>query len=323
MKAILIDAPGASEVMRYGDAPDPIPAEGELLIRVAAAGVNRADLLQRAGAYPPPKDASPILGLEIAGEVVQGAGDFQRGDRVMGVVTGGGYADYAVIPSGMALRIPKPIATVDAAALPEAFLTAYLNMITLGGLRSGERILIHAGASGVGTAAIQVARIVGATILATAGSPEKCDLCRSLGAEITVNYKRESFLEAAQAVGGVDMILDFIGSPYWADNLAALRSGGRVLLIGFLGGSSGTLDLAPILTKSLTVRGTTLRRTPLSEKIALTRAFEAFAATHWARGELRPIIDSVFPLSEASAAHRRMMQHANLGKILLRTEQAE
>lgn len=320
MKAILIHEPGGPEVLYYGDAPDPQPAADELLVRVRATALNRADLLQRRGGYAPPPGASSILGLEIAGDVVQAAGDWKVGDRVMAVITGGGYAELATVPVGMAMPIPRAFTYHQAAAIPEAFLTAYLNLFTLGRLEAGETVLVHAGASGVGTAAIQLARETGARVFATAGTEEKCDFCRELGAELAILYTQESFREqvlAATDNRGVDVILDFVGAPYWNDNLAALAVGGRLMLIGFLGGSSGELDLGVILPKSLTISGTTLRRTPLSKKITLTKAFIEFAMPRFERDELRPVIDRVYSLQEAAVAHRYMAMNANIGKIIL------
>jgi tumor protein p53-inducible protein 3 len=321
MKAILFDQPGGPEVLRYGDTPDPRPGAGELLVRVRATAVNRADTLQRRGGYPPPEGASPILGLELAGEVVEGAGDWRPGDRVMAVVTGGGYAELAAVPAGMAMPIPERLSFEESAALPEAFLTAYLNLFTLGRLQGGEAVLIHAGASGIGTAAIQLARAAGTRVLATAGSDEKLARCRELGADVTINYKRESFRERvieATDRQGVNLVLDFIGAPYWDDNLASLAIDGRLALIGFLSGSRGQLDLGMIMGKRLNVFGTTLRRTPLPQKIALTEAFAAFALPRFDAGELRPVIDTVLPLEQAAEAHRRMEANSNIGKIVLR-----
>lgn len=323
MKAIVITQPGDPDVLRYDEAPDPRPDPGELLVRVRATAVNRADLLQRRGAYPPPPGASPILGLELAGEVVSGADAWQPGDRVMAVVTGGGYAELAAVPSGMAIRIPDRLSFEEAAAIPEAFLTAFLNLFTLGRLQAGEAVLIHAGASGVGTAAIQLARAAGARVLTTAGSDEKLARCRELGAEVTINYKRESFADRVREATdgqGVALVLDFVGAPYWEGNLAALALGGRLMLIGFLGGSRGQLDIGPILGKGLTVAGTTLRRTPLPQKTALTQSFAEFALPRFERGELRPVIDSVYPLAQAAEAHRAMEANANAGKIVLRVD---
>jgi tumor protein p53-inducible protein 3 len=240
---------------------------------------------------------------------------------VMAVVTGGGYAELANVPVGMAMRIPDTLSYEQAAAIPEAFLTAYLNLFTLGRLSAGESVLIHAGASGVGTAAIQLAKAAGARVFVTAGSEQKLAFCRDLGAELAIDYRNESFKErvlAATEKRGVDVLLDFVGAPYWNDNLAALAVDGRLMLIGFLGGASGDLNLGAVMAKRLTITGTTLRRTPLDQKIALTKAFSEFALARFDSGELRPVIDTVYPLREAAAAHRRMGDNANIGKIVLR-----
>jgi putative PIG3 family NAD(P)H quinone oxidoreductase len=320
MKAILFDQPGEPEVLRYDNVPDPQPGTDELLVRVHATAVNRADLLQRRGGYAPPPGASPILGLELAGEVVQPAGEWLIGDRVMAVVTGGGYAELTAVPVGMAIRIPARFSYQEAAAIPEAFLTAYLNMFTLGRLQPGEVILIHAGASGVGTAAIQLARAAGARVMVTAGSDEKLALCRELGAELAINYTSESFVERVQAASGgrgADVVLDFVGAPYWDSNMAALALGGRLMLIGLLGGSRGQLDLGMMMGKSLTVAGTTLRRTPLQQKVALTQAFSEFALPRFERAELRPVIDRILPIAQAAEAHRVLEANSNAGKVVL------
>lgn len=320
MRAVVFDQPGDPDVLRVGEAPDPQVADDELLVRVHATAVNRADLLQRRGAYPPPPGASPILGLELAGEVLRPAGPWRAGDRVMAVVTGGGYAELAAVPQGVALPIPDQFSYVEAAAIPEAFLTAFLNLFTLGRLQAGEAVLIHAGASGVGTAAIQLARAAGARVFATAGSAAKLARCRELGAELAINYRDEPFqarVSAATGGRGVDLVLDFVGAPYWEANLATLGVGGRLMLIGFLGGSAGRLDLGPILTKSLTVAGTTLRRTPLEHKVALSRAFAEFALPRFVRGELRPVIDTVYPLTQVAEAHRALEANRTAGKVVL------
>jgi tumor protein p53-inducible protein 3 len=318
MRAILFDAPGGPEVLYLGEAPDPQPGPDDLLIRVHATAINRAECLQRRGAYPPPPGASSILGLELAGEVVRPVGPWQVGDRVMAVVTGGGYAELASVPGSVALRIPESMSYAEAAAIPEAFLTAHLNLFTLGRLQPGETALVHAGASGVGTAAIQLARAAGAAVIATA-SAGKLELLRSLGAT-AVDYRAEPFAEAVQAATdgrGADVVLDFVGAPNWGGNMAALAQRGRLLLIGMLGGSQGQLDLGAIMAKSLTVTGTTLRRTPLPQKAALARDFAEFALPRFERGELRPIIDSTLSIAEAAEAHRRMEANANSGKIVL------
>jgi putative PIG3 family NAD(P)H quinone oxidoreductase len=320
MKAVLFDHPGDPDVLRYADAPDPQPGQDELLVRVHATAVNRADLLQRRGGYAPPPGASPILGLELAGEVLAPAGEWRAGDRVMAVVTGGGYAELAAVPAGMAMRIPERYSFQQAAAIPEAFLTAYLNLFTLGRLQPGETALIHAGASGVGAAAIQLARAAGARAIATAGSDEKLTLCRELGADPAINYKTEPFQDrVAAATGGrgADVVLDFVGAPYWEANMAALAQRGRLMLIGFLGGARGQLDLGAIMGKSLTVAGTTLRRTPLPQKIALTQAFAEFALPRFERGELRPVIDRVVPIAQVAEAHQTLEANSNAGKVIL------
>jgi tumor protein p53-inducible protein 3 len=320
MKAILFDQPGDANVLRYDDTPDPQPGADELLVRVHATALNRADLMQRRGGYAPPPGASPILGLELAGEVVQPAEGWSVGDRVMAVVTGGGYAELAIVPCGMAIRIPDRFSYQEAAAIPEAFLTAYLNLFTLGRLQPGEVALIHAGASGVGTAAIQLVCAAGARAIATAGAEEKLALCRELGAELAINYKTEPFAErvlAATSGHGADVVLDFIGAPYWDSNMSALALGGRLMLIGFLGGARGQFDLGALMGKSLTVASTTLRRTPLPQKIALTQAFSAFALARFESGDLRPVIDRVLPLAQAAEAHRALEANSNAGKVVL------
>ncbi|MEN9934449.1 MAG: hypothetical protein RLZZ387_1028 [Chloroflexota bacterium] len=320
MKAILFDQPGGPEVLRYDDTPDVTAAPGELLVRVRATAANRADVLQRRGGYAPPPGASSILGLELAGEVLEPAGAWRAGDRVMAVVTGGGYAELATVPEGMALPIPQGLSFEEAAAIPEAFLTAYLNLFTLGRLREGEAALVHAGASGVGSAAIQLARAAGAKVFATA-SAGKLELCRAMGAEQAFDYRAGPFAEAVRAATGgrgVDVVLDFVGAPNWEGNLAALAPYGRLMLIGFLGGSRGQLDLGALMTKSLTVTGTTLRRTPLPQKTELTTAFAAFALPRFERGELRPVIDTVLSLDQATEAHALMEANRNAGKIVLR-----
>ena len=320
MKAIIVKKPGGADMLAYGDAPDPRPNADELLIRVRATAVNRADILQRMGLYPPPPGASDILGLEAVGEVVVPKAGWKVGDRVMAVVTGGGYAELAAVPSSQAMPVPSSLSFEEAAAVPEAFLTAYLNLFIKGGLRAGETVLIHAGASGVGTAAIQLAHAAGARVVVTAGTAPKRARCRELGADIAIDYKTESFAEKAiSATGGkgVDLTLDFIGAPYWENNLAALAVGGRLVLIGFLGASAGQLDLAPLLRKSLTVSATTLRRLPPAEKTKLIKDFAASALGRFERKELKPVVDSIYPLKDAADAHRAMEANRNIGKIVL------
>lgn len=323
MKAILVKKPGGPEELVYSDAPDPALKDGEMLVRVRATAVNRADVLQRRGFYPPPPGAPEILGLELAGDVVQPAGRWKKGDRVMAVVTGGSYAQLAAVPADQALPIPANSSYEQAAAIPEAFETAYLNLFNLGGLMSGDTVLIHAGASGVGSAAIQLARVAGARVFTTAGSDDKLKLCRELGAELAINYKQEKFRErvlAATGNRGADIILDFIGAPYWNDNLAAAARNARLMLIGFLGTTKGELDLGPLLQKAMTVAATTLRRLPPAQKVDLVQALSAFALGRFERGELKPVVDSVYSIEQAAEAHRRMESNQNLGKIVLKVD---
>jgi putative PIG3 family NAD(P)H quinone oxidoreductase len=321
MRAILFEKPGSPDQLFIGSAPAPKASPDELLILVRATALNRADLLQRRGLYPPPPGASPILGLEVAGEVIDDSGTWQRGDRVMAVVTGGGYAERCVVPAGMAMPVPQHLTWEQAAAVPEAFLTAFLNLFVLGRLQPGERALIHAGASGVGSAAIQLAKAHGAHVFTTVGTSEKADFCEALGAGRAIVYRQQNWREQIERLTGgegVHLILDCIGAAYFNDNLASLTEYGRLMLIGTLGGSVASLDLAPILPKSLTIAGTTLRRTPLERKTALVRQFIEHALPLFETGALRPVIDRVFDLAQAADAHRYMETNANMGKIILR-----
>lgn len=323
MKAITFATPGGPEVLEWKDVADQQAGPDELLVRVHVSAVNRADLLQRRGVYPPPPGGSPIIGLELAGEVVAPQGEFQAGDRVMAVVTGGGYAELAAVPIGMALRIPKELSFEQAGAIPEVFLTAYMNLFTFGRLQAGETALIHAGASGVGTAAIQLARAAGATVIATAGSDEKLARCRELGAAVAINYRQGAWAEQVRAATngrGVDVILDFVGAPYWDANLTASAIGGRIMIIGFLGGARGQLDLGAILAKNLTITGASLRNTPLARKSAINSDFAKFALPRFASGELQPVIDRTFALRDAAAAHQYLETNQNIGKLVLRVE---
>jgi len=323
MRAIVYEHEGGPEVLRLAEVPDPVPRRREILVRVRAVGVNRADILQRMGRYPPPPEASPILGLELAGEVIAvGEGCVRRraGERVMALVTGGAYATLAAVPEETAMPVPESLDWIEAGAVSEAFVTAWLNLFDLGALVAGETVLVHAGASGVGSAAIQLAREAGADVLATAGGDAKLELCRALGARVGIHRGREDFavvaLEAT-AGQGVHLILDFVGAPYWDANLRVLRRGGRLVLIGFLGGSAGQVDLGPLMRRSLTARGTTLRGMPLPEKAALVERFEKSTLPLLEAGRLRAVVDRTFPLAEAAMAHAYMGENRNAGKIVL------
>ncbi|MBD2846310.1 NAD(P)H-quinone oxidoreductase [Paenibacillus sp. IB182496] len=313
--------------LRIGEAPDPEPGPGELLVSIKATAVNRADLLQRIGKYPPPPGASDILGLEMAGVVEragEGAGPWRLGDRVCALLPGGGYAERAVIPAGMAIAIPERLGFEEAAALPEVFLTAYLNLFRLGRLTAGERVLIHAGASGVGTAAIQLAREAGAVPIVTAGSAAKLDACAALGAVCGINYKEERFADRVLAFTdghGADVILDPVGAAYWADNDRCIATDGRWVIIGGLGGYRvEQLDIRAFMGRRIQLNFSTLRALPQADKIRLTEQFAGFAAARLGDGRLRPVIDRVFDWTEAEQAHAAMKANANIGKLVLRVQ---
>lgn len=324
MRAIVIDQPGGPEVLRIGEVPDPVAGPGELLVRVRATALNRLDLMQRQGRYPLPPGAPETLGVEMAGEVVgwgDGVQGWSQGDRVCALLLGGGYAELVAVPAGMAIRIPATLSFEQAAALPEVFLTAYLNLFDLGGLRADDYALIHAGASGVGTAAIQLAREAGAQAIVTVGSAEKAARCRALGAVAALNYHEGPFepgvLEASGG-RGVDVIVDSIGAPYWEQNLNCLVTGGRLIILAMQGGGTLEVNLGAIQRKRLRIIGSVLRPLPLAEKVALTERFKAFALERLADGRLVPVIDRVYDLAEAPEAHRRMESNANIGKLVLR-----
>lgn len=319
MAAVVAPTAAATD-LRIEMVPTPQVAAGELVVEVAASALNRADLLQRRGLYPPPPGASNILGLEIAGSVVHAAGSWQVGDRVMAVVTGGGYGQYVTVPAAEALALPVGMSFTDAAALPEAFLTAWLNLVTLAAMQPGSGVFIHAGASGVGTAALQLARAWGVTTYTAAGDERKRDVCRAYGAAYVGDSRAGGHAAAVKAASGgrgVDIVLDMLGAPAWDDNCAMLAPGGTLLLLGFLAGAKGSVDLGPILTKSLVVKGTTLRRTPAAAKAALVASAGAWLGPRFADGTLRPVVDRVFSVADAAAAHLYMESNANIGKIVL------
>ncbi len=323
MQAITVSAPGGPEVLRLTTLPDPTPTAEQILVRVRATALNRADVMQRLGQYPPPPGESDILGLELAGEVeAVGAAvkDFAPGDRVFGLVGSGGYAEKAVIDARMAMPIPAGWSFAQAAAVPEVFFTAQETLFTLGGLKEGETILIHAAASGVGTAGIQMACETGARVLVTAGSADKIRRCIELGASAGCNYKEQDFAEWVKEVTtgqGVDVIEDFIGAAYWERNLRSLKTGGRLVLVGLMGGVKVEANLGLLMTKRLQIFGSVLRSRPLVDKIAITQRF----LTKWlpllAAGRIKPIIDRVFPFAQAADAHRYMEENRNFGKIIL------
>jgi putative PIG3 family NAD(P)H quinone oxidoreductase len=322
MRAIEIAGPGGPDVLRLVDRPVPEPRAGEVLVRVAAAGVNRPDIMQRQGKYPPPPGASDIPGLEIAGDIVRSTvGDLREGEHVCALVSGGGYAAFCAVPSVQCLRIPVGVSPDEAAAIPETFFTVWTNLFDRGGLRRGERALIHGGTSGIGTTAIQLGREFGATMFATAGSMEKCGACERLGAARAVDYRREDFVEAIRdATGGegVDVVLDIVGGEYLQRNLACLRLNGRLVQIGLMSDSKSTVDLRPLLQKRLTITGSTLRARTPEEKGAIARALEANVWPLLEPGRVRPVIHAAFPLARASDAHRLLESGDVIGKVVLR-----
>ncbi|WP_454685698.1 NAD(P)H-quinone oxidoreductase [Agrobacterium leguminum] len=325
MRFIDLPSHGGPEVMRLSHAPLPKPAKGEVLVKVEAAGVNRPDVAQRQGIYPPPKDASPILGLEIAGEVValgEGVTEFKVGDKVCALANGGGYAQYCTVPAGQALPFPKGYDAVKAAALPETFFTVWANLFQMAGLTEGESVLIHGGTSGIGTTAIQLAKAFGAEVYATAGSAEKCEACVKLGARRAINYREEDFAEVVKAETdgkGVDVILDMIGAAYFEKNLSALAKDGCLSIIAFLGGAvAEKVNLTPIMVKRLTVTGSTMRPRTVDEKRAIRDDLVAEVWPLLESGQLAPVINRVFTLDEVVEAHRLMESSNHIGKIVMR-----
>jgi NADPH2:quinone reductase len=323
MTVIAIRAPGAPEVLVPEQRPLPQPGDGEVLVKVAAAGVNRPDVMQRQGLYPPPKGATDIPGLEIAGEVAAlGAGvtRWKLGDKVMALVVGGGYAQYCLAHESHCLPIPPTLSITEAAAIPETFFTVWHNTFERGRLKSGETLLVHGGSSGIGTAAIQLAREFGARVITTAGSPEKCEACRKLGADPAINYKSEDFVaitKAATGGKGADVILDMVGGDYIERNYEAAAVEGRVVQIAFQGSPKATVDFRRIMLKRLIHPGSTLRARSVEDKGAIARAVEKHVLPLIAAGRVKPVIDSTFPLTQAAAAHARMETSAHIGKIVL------
>jgi len=323
MTVIAIRSPGGPDVLVPEQRPTPAPAAGEILVKVAAAGVNRPDVMQRMGLYPPPPGATDIPGLEIAGEVVArgaGANRWKDGDKVMALVVGGGYAEYCLAHESHALPILPSVSAVEAAAVPETFFTVWYNAFERGRLSAGETLLVHGGSSGIGTTAIQLAKALGARVIATAGSPEKCAACRELGADVAVNYKTEDFVAATKKATdgrGADVILDMVGGSYIERNYDAAAVEGRVVQIAFQDASHADVDFRRLMFKRLTHTGSTLRARAIADKAALARAVEDKVLPLIAAGRVKPVIDSTFPLREAAAAHARMETSQHVGKIVL------
>ncbi|MBE0452819.1 NAD(P)H-quinone oxidoreductase [Roseovarius autotrophicus] len=323
MHAVEIIEPGGPEVLMLTTRPRPVARAGEVVIRLAYAGVNRPDALQRAGSYAPPKGASDLPGLEGAGEIVAlgaGVSGWRLGDVVCALLPGGGYAEYVATPAAHCLPVPAGMDLKEAACLPETFFTVWSNVFQRGGLKGGERFLVHGGSSGIGTTAIQLAHAFGARVFATAGSAEKCAVCEDLGAERAINYRESDFVEVLRAEGGADLILDMVGGDYLPRNVRALADDGRLVQIAFLQGPKVELNFAQVMMRRLTITGSTLR--PQGD-LAKARIAEDLRAEVWPlleAGRIAPVIDSEFPLAEAAAAHARMETSAHIGKIVLRIQ---
>lgn len=323
MIAIGIKAPGGPDVLVPEERPVPVPGAGEILIKVEAAGVNRPDVAQRKGHYPPPKGATDIPGLEIAGEVValgEGATRWKIGDKVCALVIGGGYAEYCVAHESHALPVPAGFSMIEAAATPETFFTVWHNVFERGALKSGETVLVHGGSSGIGTTAIQLAKQFGARVIVTAGSDEKCEACRKLGADVAINYKTQDFVaetKAATGGKGAEVILDMVGGDYIERNYEAAGVEGRIVQIAFQGSPKATVDFRRIMLKRLHHTGSTLRSRSVEDKGLIAKAVAEQVVPLLAAGKVRPIMDSTFPLAEAARAHARMESSAHIGKIVL------
>lgn len=321
MTAIEISAPGAPDVLKPVSRPVPVPGDGEILIKVAAAGINRPDVLQRKGAYPPPPGASDLPGLEVAGTVAAvgpGVTRFKTGDTVMALLAGGGYAEYAVAPVPQCLAVPANLFMTEAAAIPETFFTVWTNVFGRGGLKTGETILIHGGASGIGTTAIQLARAFGARVIATAGTAEKCAACERLGAS-AINYKTEDFVARVQALvpGGLDVILDMVGGDYVARNLSLLKIEGKLVQIAFLKTPKVELDLSQVMRRRLWLTGSTLRPRSVAEKGEIAAELERHVLPLLAAGRVKPVVFKTFALRDAAQGHALMEADAHIGKIVL------
>lgn len=321
MRVIEISRPGGPEVLVPARRAEPVPGEGEIVIRVAWAGVNRPDALQRAGAYAPPPGASDLPGLEASGHVAAvgpGVTRWREGDAVCALLPGGGYAEYVTTPAAHALPVPDGMDLRAAACLPETFFTVWTNVFERGGLQAGERFLVHGGSSGIGTTAIQLAAARGARVFTTAGNDEKCAACTRLGAERAINYREEDFVEILRGEGGADLILDMVGGDYMPRNIKALANDGRLVQIAFLQGPKVELNFAEMMVRRLTITGSTLRPQSVAAKAHIAAALEAEVWPLLSSGRIAPVIDAEFPLEEAASAHARMESSAHIGKIVLK-----
>ena len=323
MRAVVITSPGEPDVLKLTEVPDPVPGPGEVLVEVAAAGVNRADVLQRMGFYPPPPGAPPYPGLECSGRISAlgpGVTVWQPGDEVCALLGGGGYAEQVAVPQGQLLPVPDGVSLVDAAGLPETACTVYATVFQQARLTPGETILVHGGAGGIGTIAIQLAKSFGARVICTAGTPAKLERCTELGADLAVSYVRDDFVSAVDVFTGgrgADVILDIVGGPYLARNVAALATGGRLLVVSTQGGSSAELDLQMLMRKRASILASTLRARPPADKAVIVAGVREQVWPLISAGRVRPVTDRVLPMADAADAHRALEQGTHVGKILL------
>lgn len=317
MKAITIIEPGGPEALEFSEVPDPVPAEGEVLVDVVAAGLNRADVMQRRGFYPPPPGASEYLGLEVSGRIAEAGQGFSKGQEVVALLAGGGYAERVAVPAGQVIPAPRGIDLISAAGLPEVAATVYSNVVMIAGLEAGETLLVHGGAGGIGAMAIQLAKARGARVIATAGNAEKCQKILELGADEAINYREQDFVEVAHRYRGANVILDVMGASYLERNLEALALGGRLVVIGLQGGSAAELNLSVLMGKRASVIGTTLRTRPSQEKSAVMEQVRQVVWPLVAQGLIKPSIGATFRLDQARQAHEYFDSGEHQGKILL------
>jgi len=326
MRQVAVREPGGADMLSIAEAPLPIPKSGEVLVRVAWAGVNRPDIAQRAGSYPPPADASPILGLEVSGTVVACAADVTQwkvGDEVCALVAGGGYAEYCVAPASWCMRIPPELSLREAAGVPENYFTVWHNVFDRAHLKAGESLLVHGGSSGIGLTAIQLAKAFGAAVFTTAGNADKVAFCKGIGADHAIDYRTQDFVaEIATITGkrGVNVVLDMVGGDYIEKNLKVLAYDGRLSIIAFQKGSRVECDWVLIMAKRLTVTGSTMRRSPYERKTAIARALQSDVWPLFGDGKLKVVVDSTFPLADAAGAHKRLETSQHIGKILLEVQ---
>jgi len=321
MRAVIAPNPGGLEALEVVDLPQPEPGPGEVLIRVAAAGLNRSDLLQRRGFYPPPEGVTDVLGLEVSGDIVavgDGVTDLPPGTHVCALLAGGGYAEYVVVPAGQVATVPLGISLVDAGGLMEVAATVWSNVFMMGKLQHGETLLVHGGGSGIGTMAIQLGKAFGARVIVTVGSPEKAEFCRELGADVAIDYKQQDFAAELKAAGvTADVILDIIGAKYLEANVSVLSTAGRLVVIGLQGGVKAELNLGALMSKRAAVMATTLRARPSTEKAAIVRAMVAQVWPLISDGTVRPIIHATYPLEDVRQAHQVLEESSHIGKVLL------